>query len=146
MKSFLAAFGAMLCFAGSYSIAFSQSPDDLDDVRFRPVAFKCPYANRGPLELVSRAQTGEQQKIVAIFGISSGVPKINTLNIFYKKSIDEPWSLDFSGNLLKENSEEDRTTIDKALKVVAAVFTKVCNGTPDAIQRFEKLLVDNAKM
>lgn len=130
--------------AAVHSPALGDDQHPIDQVdKFKPIALKCPDTNGGAYELIAKKRSGQKLKTLVRFRGASRDLNITVIEVYYTKGSTDAWDEPMTIDLRKKNSNDANVTAAKVLKVTRAVTLKVCNGTSQQKERFEKYLRNN---
>lgn len=143
MRKILTAVMVAFQFAVTSAWADTQDhPIDPTD-KHKPIALKCPRANGGVFELLSKNEAGQMGKLVAVFRDAGKTQTVDTIEYFRQDSSAANWERLFWADIHKKNNRADKITIGKALRLINPIMLKVCNGTSKQKDSFAKYLRGN---
>lgn len=144
MRKILTALLVAIATVGSNARAESKEWVDPAE-KLKPFDLKCPHTNSGVFELLAQNSAGRKTKLVAVFKDASRNSTINAIEYYELGASATKWERIFRADVHnKKNNQADKVTIGKVLRLVNPIMLKVCNGTSEQKERFEKYLRANA--
>lgn len=135
-----AAISALAIASAAADQTTTQPPDDIPSKLVDPT---CPSENAGTLEMTTKSVTGREMNVK----VQYRGPKGQEQPVHHDTDLDPRAGggtrEQFSINLLTELSDANKVTAEKALNIANKVLNRVCNGSDEERQKFDRWMQGN---
>lgn len=142
LKTSFAISAAISAFTISTSAADQTTTQAKDDIPSKIVRLTCPAENAGTLDMIAKSITGRTFNVKVRYSRLEGEgepERIDTDLEAKPGGSREQVSIDLQNEL----SDENKVTTEKALKLINPIMRRVCNGSDEDKQRFERWMQEN---